>query len=195
MQNPDENQLPINAKLQIHFPKSSEDRRLQLIEINGSIFAIVHSPLESNGPINLFCENWSLILLSPIRSKVDISISGINVICLNDVISSEGTVDIQASNQLVNLSPSIQTSEKINLFGKQGQFQLDDDPATFLYYFKLFDKIVRGVHDANPDSFSEAQHSFLVSLCALAQKIEGKTEDLNIHKVLSFWEIAKIKEV
>ena len=61
-----------DLKLQISFPKSDQDHRLQLVNINESIFAILHSPLESNGPINLYCEDWSLVLLAPIKSKTDL---------------------------------------------------------------------------------------------------------------------------
>lgn len=181
-------QLHLNIKLQINFPQSSEDHRLQLVEINGTIFAILHSPLESNGPINLNCKDWSLILLAPIRSKTDIIISAINIICFNEIKSEEGTVDIRASNQLVKLTPCIKTSEKVYVEGKQGEFQLDDDPGAFLKYFQLFNKIVSGAHDKD-STFSEVQHNVILTLCSLAEKIKGKSKNLNIQKVLEIWNI------
>lgn len=179
----------VNANLQINFPKSNEDHRLQLVEINGAIFAFLHSSLVSNGPINLHCKDWSLVLLAPIKSKADIVISAINIICLNEVKSEEGAVNIQASNRLVKLTPCIKPSEKVFAMGLRGEFQLDDDPGAFLNYFQLFNKIVRGAQDISPDSFSETQHNFILSLSALAAKIEGKTENLNIHRVLAIWDI------
>lgn len=191
MQNPND-PSHINAKLQINFPKSSEDHRLQLVAINGAIFAILHSALESNGPINLHCEDWSLVLLAPIKSKQDIVVSGINVICLNEVKSEEGTVDIQASNRLVKLTPCIKPSEKVHAIGQRGEFQLDDDPGAFLNYFQLFNKIVSGAK--KPDAFAETQQNFILGLCALAKKINGQSENLNIHRVLSIWDIPNTLE-
>lgn len=178
-----------NVKLQIAFPKSSEDHRLQLVQINGAVFAILHSPLESNGPINLNCQDWSLVLLSPIRSKTHVEITAINIICLNEVKSEEGDVTIQASNRLVQLTPGIKHSESSIAVGENGQFLLDDDPGAFLKYFKLFNKIVSGARDENPDSLKETHQNFILGLCALAEMIEGKTIDLDLHKILAFWEI------
>src|SRR5579872_7348909 len=99
-----DNTMQLDTKLQIGFLKSNEDHRLQLIEINGSIFAIVHSPLESLGPINLHCEPWSLVLLAPIKSQTNIFISAINIICLNEVESKTGNVNIHATGRFVKFS-------------------------------------------------------------------------------------------
>lgn len=184
----DSNEQNASIKLQISFPKSNEDHRLQLIEINGAIFAILHSLLESNGPIHLNCKEWSLVLLAPIRSKSNIVISAINIICLNEVKSEEGTIEIEASNQLVKLTPCIKPSEKAHAKGKKGEFELQDDPGTYLKYFKLFNTIVSGVR--NQDSaLSEAQQNVILTLCALAEKIEGKTKNLTISTVLDIWDI------
>ncbi len=179
-----------NTKLQVSFPKSSQDHRLQLVGINGSIFALLHSSLESNGPINLNCEDWSLVLLAPIKSKLDVEITAINVICLNEVKSEEGTVSIKASNRLVNLAPSIMPTDNVHLTGVLDEFQLADYPATFMYHFQLFNKIVSGAHVESPDAISITQQNFIMSLCALANKIEGLTTTLNIRKVLEIWNIA-----
>jgi hypothetical protein len=183
------NIMHLDAKLQIAFPKSNEDHRMQLVEINGSIFAIVHCPLESLGPIRLYCEDWSLILLAPIKSKTNIVISAINVICLNEIASEEGNVNIHASNRLVKFAHLIKAPEKVCEMGERGEFQFDDDPGAFLHYYRLFDSIVSSVRNGNPDSLSEAQQKFIMSLCTLADKIEGKPENLNLHKVLSIWDV------
>ncbi len=177
-----------NTKLEVSFPKSDQDHRLQLVGINGSMFAIVHSPLESNGPINLECSEWSLVLLAPIKSKTYVDISAINIICLNEIKSEEGIVNIKASNQLVNLAPSILPPDKVHMKGL-AEFQLIDDPATYMYHFQLFNKIVSGVHVDSPNAISITQQNFIMSLCALATKIDGKTTPLNIRKVLEFWNI------
>ncbi len=178
-----------NVKLQINFPKSSEDHRLQLVDINGSIFAILHSPLESNGPINLYCEDWSLILLAPIKSKRNITISAINIICLNEIESQEGIVNLQASNRLVKLTPSIKPVEKVYETAKHTVFQLND-PSALLNSFQLFNKVIKNVRDGNPNSFVEAQQNFITVLCALAEKIDqGKTAQLSIQPVLKIWGI------
>lgn len=178
-----------DAKLQITFPKSSEDHRLQLVDINGSIFAIVHSPLESLGPIRLYCEDWSLILLAPLKSTTNIVISARNVICLSEIASEEGNVSIHASNQLVKFAHSIKSPFKICEMGERGEFQFNDDPAALLYYYRLFHSIVSRLHTGGPESFSEVQHKFIMSLCTLADKIEGKPGSLNLRKVLDIWGI------
>lgn len=177
-----------DIKLQVTFPKSSEDHRLQLVRINGSIFAILHSPLESNGPINLLCEDWSLVLLAPIKSKTNIVISAINIICLNEIESKEGMVNIEASNRLVKLTPSIQPLEKVYETAKRPVLQLND-PAALLTCFQLFNKIVIGSREENVNSFLEAQQNFITVLCLLAEKIEGKTAQLSIQPVLKIWDI------
>jgi hypothetical protein len=180
-----------NVGLQINFPKSSEDRRLQLVSINGSIFAILHSPLESDGPISLQCEDWSLILLAPIKSKTNIDISAINIICLSEVESKEGIVNIQASNRLVKLTPSIKPVEKVYESAKHAVSQLDD-PAILLTCFQLFNKVIQGVREKSQTSFIEAQHHFITVLCVLADKIEGKTTQLSIRPVLKIWDILDV---
>ncbi len=178
-----------DVKLQIAFPKSKEDHRLQLVEINGSIFAIVHSPLESLGPIHLCCEQWSLVLLAPVKSKTNIVISAKNIICLSEIGSEEGNVNIHASNRLVKFAHEIKSQEKLCEMGERGEFRFNDDPGVFLYYYRLFDDIVSSVRKGSVDCFSEAQQKFIMSLCTLADKIDGKSENLTLQKVLSVWDI------
>lgn len=187
-----DNKGPHQIKLQIAFPKSSEDHRLQMVEINGSIFAIVHGPLESLGPVHLQCEDWSLVLLAPIKSKKGVVISAINVICLNEIESEEGFVNIYASNRLVKFAHHTKTPEKVLEIGERGEFRFEDDPATFLRYYRLFEHVASSVREENSDSFFEAQQKFIMSLCALASKIEGKTENLNLHRVLEIWNIPRL---
>lgn len=177
------------SELQISFPNSSEDHRLQLIKINDSIFAIVHSPLESLGPINLNCEDWSLILLAPIKSKTNIVISAINVICLNEIASEEGKVNIHASNRLVKLTPLNNSPEKAFEINAQDVFQFHDDPGAFLHYYRLFYGIVASIHSGNSSSFSEAQQNFIQSLCTLTDRIKGGQKNLTLPKVLTFWNV------
>jgi hypothetical protein len=181
------------TKLQITFPKSNEDHRLQLVEINGSVFAIVHSPLESLGPIRLHCEEWSLILLAPIKSKTNIVISAINVVCLSEIASEEGNVNIHASNRLVKFAHLIKPPEKVCEMGECGEFQFDDDPGAFLHYYRLFEGIVSSVREGSPASFSEAQQKLIMGLCTLADKIEGKPENLDLSKVLDIWNVPCLK--
>lgn len=187
------NTLEFDTKLRISFPKSSEDHRLQLVEVNGSVFAIVHSLLESLGPIHLHCEEWSLVLLAPIKSKTNILISAINVICLNEIASEEGAVTIHASNRLVKFAQLIKSSEEGSERGEQGEFQFDDDPGAFLHYYRLFGSIVSSARNGDLDAFSQGQQQFIMSLCTLADKIEGKPENLNLHKVLDIWNIPHLK--
>jgi hypothetical protein len=183
-----------DVKLQIAFPKSNEDHRLQLIEINGSIFAIVHSPLESKGPIRLHCEEWSLVLLAPIKSKSNILISAINVICLNEIVSEEENVNIHASHRLVKFTGLIQAPKNLSQMGERGEFQFDDDPGAFLQYYRLFESIVSSIRAGSPDSITDAQQKVIMSLCTLADKIEGKLENLNLPKVLDIWKIPALKQ-
>lgn len=192
MENLNEN-INLNSKLSITFPKSNEDHRLQLVGINGAIFAIVHSPLESNGPIRLNCEEWSLILLSPLKSKSNILVSAINVICLSEISSEEGNVNIHASNILVKSVNSIKPSEKLCEIGERGEFQFDNDLGSFLYYYQLFMGIVNSVRKESPDLLSQSQQQFIIGLCALADKIKGKSENLDLHKVLDIWSIPRFK--
>ena len=174
--------------LEIAFPSSDEDHRLQLVGINGSVFAILHRPLESDGPIHLNCEDWSLILLAPIKSKKDVVITGVNVISLSTIESEEASVTIEASNQLVNISPSVKSALESSVKGKSGEYRLDD-PGIFLNYFQMFNKIVSGAREASPESLAEAQKRIITVLCTLAEKIEGKAKDMNIHRVLGIWDI------
>ncbi len=185
------NHEQLNIKIKVNFPKSSEDHRLQLVSINGSIFAILHSPLESDGPINLHCEDWSLVLLAPIKSKANIIISAINVICLNEIQSKEGIVNIQASHRLVKLTPSIKPIEKVYETAKYAVSQVND-PAALLTCFQLFNKVIQGANEDDQASFVEAQHQFITVLCVLAEKIEGKAVQLNIQPVLQIWDILNV---
>jgi hypothetical protein len=187
------NNMQFNAKLQIVFLKSSEDHRLQLVKINGSLFAIIHSPLESLGPIRLQCENWSIILLAPVKSKTNIVISAINLICLNEIVSEEGNVSLHASYRLVKFANMIKPTEKFCAMGECGEFEFDDDPGAILFYYRLFDSIVENLRIGGPDTYSEAQQKFIMSLCTLADKIEGKPENLTLHKVLDIWDIPHLK--
>ena len=81
-------------------------------------------------------------------------------------------------------------NEKSCQMGECGEFQFNDDPGAFLFYYRLFESIVSVVQQGNPDAFQEAQTKIIMGLCALAEKIEGKTNDLSIHKVLTIWKIA-----
>lgn len=175
--------------MQVSFPKSSEDHRLQLVHINNSIFAILHSSLESEGPINLHCEDWSLILLAPIRSQTDINISAINVICLNEIESKEGNIHINASNRLVKLTPSLKPIEKVYETAYYQAVTQLNDPVTLLTCFQLFNKIMQGAREKSQTSFVEAQQNFIAVLCILAEKIEGTIDLLNIQPILEFWNI------
>lgn len=192
MENSNNNIHP-NIKLQIAFPKSNEDHRLQLVEMNGSIFAIVHSLLESLGPIQLNCEDWSLILLAPIKSRTSISISAINIICLSEIESEEGAVNIHASNRLVEFAPLVKSKEKVSVVGVNGKFQFEADPGAFLHYHRLFDSVIRNARDEAPDSFLEAQQKFITGLCTLSNTLEGKTDTLTLPKILNIWNIPGLK--
>ncbi len=182
-----------NTKLRISFPKSSEDHRLQLVEINGSIFAIVHSPLESDGPIRLDCSDWSLVILAPIKSKSHVLLSAINIICLNHVIAEEGGLNVHASNQLVKFKDLFESKEVICERGKRPLLEFGDDPCRALFYYRMFEDIVSHAKSGTPDSFFEAQQEFIKALCVLADTIEDKRESLNIHKVLNIWNIPPLK--
>lgn len=185
-----DNNIQKNAKLEIIFPKSDQDHRLQLISINGSIFAIVFSALESQGPINLNCEEWSLILLAPIKSKANVDVTAINIICLNEIVSEEGNVNVQASDQLVKFS---KPSERSVETGGRGEAYFDEDAGALMYYYSLFNNILTNVHANTPESFAEAQQQFISSLCTLANKIEGSPENLNLDKVFSIWNIPHLE--
>lgn len=181
------------TKLLISFPKSSEDHRLQLVGINGAVFAIVHSPLESEGPIRLLCENWSLVLLAPLKSKSNILVSAINVICLSQIQSEEGHVNVHASNRLVKFAGLVNPGQKLSEMGQRGEFEFSDDPGAFLYYYRLFEAIVSSVRVGTEDSISQAKQHLIAGLCALANKIEAKTENLDLGKVLAIWDIPPLK--
>jgi|GEM_PF-1976330 len=185
--------IQLDIKLLISFPKSNEDHRLQLVGINGSIFAIVHSPLESLGPIRLHCEEWSLVLLAPLKSKSSILISAINIICLSEIASEEGNVNIHASNRLVKFPDLIKPAEKVCERGERGEFQLGDDLGSFLYFYRLFEGIVSNARSGSPDLLSQAQQQLVAGLCTLADKIKEKTEDLDLLNVLNVWNIPCLK--
>lgn len=174
-----------DTTLQISFPKSNQDHRLQLVEINGTIFAIVHTTLESTGPINFLCETWNLVLLAPLKSKADISISGMNIVICSDIVSEEGLVNIHASCRLVKFTSP---AKNVRETAKQGQFQLDDAPTTLINCFQLFQAITLSCR-SSPELLAQAQQKFIASLCLLAEKMEGKKAPLTIHQVLKVWNI------
>lgn len=181
------------VRLEITFPKSSEDHRLQLVGINGAVFAILHSPLESLGPIRLHCEEWSLVLLAPLKSRSNIIVSAINLICLSEIASEEGNVNVHASNRLVKFADLFKPAEKVCEMGESGEFQFDNDPGAFLYYYRLFEGVVTNVRNGSPDLLTQAQQQFIAGLCTLADKIEGKPVNLDLRKVLGIWNIPQLK--
>lgn len=186
MQSENETHDKESTKLEISFPGSSEDHRLQLVAINGSIFAIVHSPLESDGPIHLHCDKWSLILLAPIKSKTNIEISAINVICLNEISSLEGTINIHATNRLISFTPLKATCKTPS----HNTFVFDQDPGALLHQYRTFSNVVTS---ARSNDYSAAQQNFLMSLCVLADKMAGKEASLTLNSVLDIWNISSLK--
>jgi len=178
------------TQLQIAFPKSSEDHRLQLVGINGSIFAILYAPLESEGPIHLYCEDWSLILLAPIKSESNIAISAKNLICFNEIESKEGIVNLHASNRLVKFSNLIKPSEKVYEISEGGSYSFDNDPGALLYHYRLFHNMIEGIRSESPHSLPEVQQMFITTLCTLAEKIKETTDPLDLSKVLEIWGIS-----
>ena len=177
----------------ITFPKSDQDHRLQLIGINGAFFAILFSPLESLGPILLHCEEWSLILLAPLKSKSNVLVSAINLVCFSEIASEEGRINIHASNRLEKFSDLIKPSEKVCEMGERGEFQFDDDPGALLSYYRLFEGVVSKIREGSPESLSQAQDQFIGGLCRLADKIEGCPGNLDLEKVFRIWNIPTLK--
>jgi hypothetical protein len=185
--------LQVGCTMLITFPKSDQDHRMQLIGINGAIFAILFSPLESLGPILLHCEEWSLILLAPLKSKSNILVSATNLICLSEISSEEGNINIHASNKLVKFSDLIKPSEKVCEMGEGGEFQFYDDPGAILSYYRLFEGIVSKIREGSSESLSQAQEQFIGGLCRLADKIEGSSGNLDLEKVFRIWNIPSLK--
>ncbi len=181
-----------NIPLHISFPKSSEDHRMRLVEINGSIFAILFAPLESEGPIRLNCEKWSLVLLAPLKSKTNILVSAINLLCLSEIESQEGMVNLHASNRLVRFTPINEQETKLCEMGETGESYLEEDSGALLYYYQLFEEIVTQIHLDTPNAFADAQQKFITALCALAQKIEEEAEPLSLQKILATWKIPSL---
>ncbi len=177
----------------IAFPESSEDHRLQLVAVNGAIFAIVHSPLESAGPIRLYCEDWSLVLLAPLKSKSNILVSAINIICLSEISSEEGNLNIHASNRLIKFSHLFKPLEKLSEMGERGEFEFGDDPGALLYYYRLFEEIVSNARKGTSESLPQAQQQFITAICSLAGKIIAKSENLDLHQVFDIWNIPRLK--
>lgn len=185
--------VELSFKLQVTFPASSEDHRLKIVGINGAIFAILHSPLESLGPIRLFCEDWSLVLLAPIKSKTNVVVSAINIISLSEITSDEGNVNVHASNRLVKFADSFKAAEKVCQMGERGEFQFDNDPGALLYFYRLFEGLVGSVRNGSPEKLSQAQQQFIAALCTLADKMQNKSENLDLKKVLEMWNIPILK--
>ena len=185
--------VELNTKLSITFPTSNEDHRLQLIEINGAIFAIVHAPLESQGPIRLQCEDWSLILLSPIKSTSHIVISAINVICLSEISSQEGNINLHASNLLVKFAGLFTAADKVSEIAEKDECTFDDDPGALLYFYRLFEGVVKAARSEDRELLSQAQQQVITALCTLADRIQNKTANLDLQKVLDMWNIPQMK--
>ena len=179
-----------NCKISINFPKSSEDHRIQLFEINGAVFAIVFAPLESTGPINLLCEKWSLILLAPIKSASSIKISADTIICLSDISSDEGSIDIHADGYFIKYSQSTGSNKELKTTAKKGVFNYSDDPGYLLFLYRQFEDVVLSIRSGTPESASKAQNNIITALCTLADKISDKKEDMTIRKAIEKWGIA-----
>ncbi len=178
---------PSGIKLFISFPKTKEDHRLQLVKINDSIFAIFHTKLESDGPINLQCEDWNLVLLAPIKSKEEVHIAGKNIICLNEIISEAKKVQLSTTDQLLCLTPQppyFSVNENVEQF-----HHLEDDAAAFLYYYQLFSKLVAMCKDKKNSSVEQMQKEFLTGLCGLAAKAIDGSGDVDLFDILKFWKI------
>ena len=178
-----------NTKLEIHFPKSNEDHRLQLVSVNGSIFAILFGSLESLGPFRLECEEWSLVILSPIKSQTNVLVFGINVICLSEIISVEGSVNVHAKNRLVKFGDMFKAKETVSEMGEKSESQFDDDAGGLLYYYKQFESIIESTRNPTPESIADAQQKMIASLYTLADKVKGKPGDLNVEDALKVWNI------
>lgn len=187
-------QLNNDIKLRIAFPKSSEDHRLQLIDINGSIFSILFSPLESDGPIRLNCSEWSLILLAPIKSRSNILVSAINIISLGEISSEKGNVNVHASNRLVKFSDLFKPKEKLCEMGERGEYQIDNDPGSVLYFYRLFEGIIKDARNKSPESLERAKQQVVEGICSLADKINKQKGALDLKKVLSIWNISRLKK-
>ena len=177
------------VKLEISFPKSSEDHRLQLVEINGAVFAILYAPLESVGPIRLYCEKWSLVIMAPLKSESNILVSATNVICLSEIVSAKGNVNVHASHLLVKFADLFRPRERVSEMGERGEYELNDDPGFLIYIYRLFEGIVQKVSDPNPQTLAHGQQQFLSALCAIADKIEKKEGGLDLRQVLQIWGI------
>jgi hypothetical protein len=189
MTSTEDNQKP-DVKLEIAFPRSDKDYRIQLVKINNSIFAIVHSPLESQGPIHLDCPDWSLVLLSPIKSKVGVEISAINLICLNTIESQESNIKLNALNRLVKFGEVLKPSANLTETAEGGVFHVTDELGSGFYFHQLFHGIIKSIHSDTPEAVSEAQQDFITCLCAVAGKMEKTTDLLDLQKVLNIWNIA-----
>lgn len=181
------------SQLKISFPESSEDNKLQLVDINGSIFAIIHSPLESHGPIHLNCEDWNLILLAPIKSDADIVISGEHIICLSEISSKKEKVKIHASNKLVSFISMKNASG--NKFDVQAlkKIQFDDDHSTILHLVQLLQGVVLSARSADPSSIAQAQKNFVVALCTLSHKVKGTDKNLTLKECLDVWDVMYVE--
>ncbi len=163
--------------VEISFPSSEEDHRLQLVLVNDAIFAILFAPLESKGPIQLHCEEWNLILLAPIKSKKEVVVRAENIARFATIESETEEVRVEANKELVDLSPdSLQKT-------------VESDADFFVNYFQLCQKIVQKAREDSSEALAEAQKRVLTALCLLAQKASGKQKELTIEGVLDFWGI------
>lgn len=181
------------SNLKISFPESSEDNKLQLVDINGSIFAIFISPLESNGPIHLNCEDWNLILSTPIKSEQDVVISGNHIVCLSDISSNEENVQINADNLLVSFTSLKNSSGKRFKSRALKKVQFIDDHSSVLSFSQLIYSVVTGARSGDPSSISEAQKNFVVILCMLAHKIKKTDKNLSLKECLDVWNILYVE--
>ena len=73
--------------------------------------------------------------------------------------------------------------------GERGEFECYDDPGAFLFHYRLFSDMMNRVRNGTRESFSDAQHKFMTSLCTLADKMRGKPENLDLCNVLDTWGI------
>lgn len=179
-----------NLNLWISFPSCDEDHRLQLVDVNGTMFAVLFGPLSSEGPINLQCEDWNLILVAPIRSAADVHIQGVNVACLGQVESTGGQVSIEAAQRLIYHGASVESRLPRRCEGGLGEWFAEPGDGLFADLQQLLMKMVPLAREGTKEAQEEARQRFLSALCALAQwTAADRSKELSMLRVMETWGI------
>jgi hypothetical protein len=84
-------------------------------------------------------------------------------------------------------------ADKVSEIAEKDECTFDDDPGALLYFYRLFEGVVKAARSEDRELLSHAQQQVITALCTLADRIQNKTANLDLQKVLDMWNIPQMK--